>query len=44
LETAQAWIPSRDSSILDLILNTLGGGMGGLILLWVQKRAGGKLD
>ena len=28
LETAQAWIPSRSSSMLDLLLNTLGAGIG----------------
>jgi hypothetical protein len=28
LEIAQAWIPSRDSSLLDLILNTVGAGLG----------------
>ena len=28
IEIAQVWIPSRDSSILDLILNTLGGYLG----------------
>ena len=29
LEIAQAWIPSRDSSLLDLMLNTLGAAAGG---------------
>jgi VanZ family protein len=42
IEIAQAWIPSRDSSLLDLILNTLGGGVGGVSFLWMHKRAGGK--
>jgi hypothetical protein len=28
IELAQAWIPSRSSQMLDLILNTLGGGLG----------------
>ncbi len=28
IELAQAWIPSRSSQMLDLILNTLGGGIG----------------
>jgi hypothetical protein len=28
IEVAQAWIPSRSSSLMDLVLNTLGGGGG----------------
>ncbi|MBN2627796.1 MAG: VanZ family protein [Spirochaetales bacterium] len=28
LETVQVWIPTRDSSLLDLVLNTLGGAFG----------------
>ena len=35
LEVAQAWIPSRDSSLQDLVLNTLGAGIG----VWGGKRA-----
>jgi glycopeptide antibiotics resistance protein len=31
IELAQAWIPSRSSQMLDLILNTLGGGIGVLL-------------
>ena len=31
IEIVQAWLPSRSSSMLDLILNTLGGGMGMLL-------------
>jgi hypothetical protein len=31
IETVQVWIPYRDSSMLDLILNTLGGGFGALL-------------
>jgi glycopeptide antibiotics resistance protein len=31
IELAQAWIPSRSSQMLDLILNTLGGGIGALL-------------
>jgi VanZ family protein len=34
LETVQAWIATRHSSLLDLFLNTLGGGTGA----WVFKR------
>jgi glycopeptide antibiotics resistance protein len=28
IEVAQVWIPTRDSSMLDLLLNTFGGGAG----------------
>ncbi len=40
IEIAQVWIPSRDSSLLDLILNTLGGWMGGVFFKWIQRRVG----
>ncbi len=33
IEIAQVWIPSRDSSILDLVLNSFGGLLGGLAYL-----------
>jgi VanZ family protein len=33
LEAAQAWLPGRDSSMLDLIINTLGAEIGALVLL-----------
>lgn len=26
IDVAQAWMPGRDSSLLDLLFNTLGGG------------------
>lgn len=38
IEIAQVWIPTRDSSLLDLVLNTLGGWMGVLIFGWMRKR------
>jgi len=28
IEVYQAWIPSRSSDVLDLVLNTMGGGLG----------------
>jgi glycopeptide antibiotics resistance protein len=34
IETIQAWIPTRSSSLLDLILNTLGAGIG----IWIYAR------
>lgn len=34
LEITQAWIPSRDSSLIDLIMNTLGAAAGG----WINSR------
>lgn len=36
LEVAQAWLPSRYSHLLDLVLNTLGGAMG--VCLYVKGR------
>lgn len=43
IELAQAWIPSRSSQMLDLILNTLGAGAGVLIhsagTAWRSSRA-----
>lgn len=38
IEIAQAWIPSRDSSILDLTLNTLGSGAGALLFYLTGRR------
>jgi VanZ like protein/concanavalin A-like lectin/glucanase superfamily protein len=32
IEALQAWIPSRSSDVLDLVLNTAGGGVGALLL------------
>lgn len=37
LEIVQAWIPSRDSSMLDLLLNTLGAAMGVMALSFYDK-------
>jgi VanZ family protein len=36
IETAQVWIPYRHSSMLDLILNTLGGGFGALLFQMIR--------
>ncbi|MGD9008169.1 MAG: VanZ family protein, partial [Desulfobacteraceae bacterium] len=36
IETVQVWIPFRHSSMLDLILNTLGGGFGALLFLLIR--------
>jgi len=38
IEILQVWIPSRDSSMLDLILNTLGGGAGIVLFRWGRGR------
>lgn len=38
IETGQVWMPSRNSSLLDLILNTLGGGAGGLAGYFLLRR------
>ncbi len=38
IEVAQVWIPIRDSSMLDLIMNTFGGGAGVLSFRWGRKR------
>lgn len=40
IEIAQVWIPTRDSSMLDLILNTLGGGAGVMLFRWKRKQVG----
>jgi len=37
IELAQAWIPSRSSQMLDLVLNTLGGGIGVLLHLLYRR-------
>ena len=46
IELAQAWIPSRSSSLLDLLLNVAGTGVGGAAFVAVaqplSKWAGGK--
>lgn len=36
IEIVQMWIPSRHSSMLDLILNTLGGGFGALLFAMIR--------
>jgi VanZ family protein len=36
IETAQVWIPYRHSSMLDLILNTLGGACGALLFQMIR--------
>lgn len=38
IELAQAWIPSRDSSLRDLLLNTAGAPAGTLIAIATRKR------
>ncbi len=37
LETAQVWLPGRDSSMLDLVLNTLGGAGGIYLTIRLSK-------
>jgi VanZ family protein len=39
LEVTQAWIPSRDSSLLDLLMNTAGAGLGAWVGLPVLRKA-----
>jgi len=39
IEITQAWLPSRSSSLLDLLLNTLGTLIGAMIFLLLCKRA-----
>ncbi len=39
-ETVQVWIPSRNSSALDLILNTVGSGIGVVFFNMVRGRVG----
>ena len=38
LETVQVWVPSRSSDMLDLIMNTLGGGAGAMIYAVLGSR------
>ena len=38
LETVQVWVPSRSSDMLDLIMNTLGGGAGAMIYAVMGSR------
>jgi len=38
LETVQVWVPSRSSDMLDLILNTLGGGTGAMVYAVLHSR------
>ena len=37
IEIIQVWIPSRDSSMLDLIFNTLGGWIGILLFKYIRR-------
>lgn len=43
LEILQAWIPSRDSHMRDLLLNTLGGWMGAISYRFIRKVKGQRL-
>lgn len=36
LEVVQAWIPTRSSSLWDLVLNTVGAGVGAWGVCWVD--------
>jgi glycopeptide antibiotics resistance protein len=38
IEIFQAWIPSRDSSSLDLLLNTMGGFLGVVVYCRLVRR------
>jgi len=40
IELAQAWIPTRFSTLLDLILNTIGAWIGIELLYWILKLKG----
>jgi VanZ family protein len=35
IEVLQVWIPLRDSQIMDLLMNTLGAGVGSLLFAWL---------
>lgn len=37
IEVGQIWLPTRDSSMLDLICNTAGTGMGVLVAVWLYR-------
>lgn len=39
IELTQAWIPSRDSSLHDLLLNTIGGFLGALCIEFLHRRS-----
>ena len=39
METLQAWLPTRDASLLDWATNTLGAGIGGALSAWIARRA-----
>jgi len=42
IEIVQAWLPSRSSDLLDLILNTLGGLLGAITYSYISHRKGAK--
>lgn len=44
IEIFQAWIPSRSSDILDLLLNTLGGGVGAFIVKCIRLKTARQED
>jgi hypothetical protein len=37
IELIQVYIPTRDSQMSDLIMNTIGGGIGGVFAMWTNK-------
>ena len=37
IEIGQVWLPTRDSSLLDLALNTAGSGFGALLAGWIDR-------
>ena len=40
VEIVQAWYPARDSSLLDLALNTLGMAAGAMVITgWFRRKA-----
>jgi VanZ family protein len=44
IEIAQAWIPSRNSDLLDLVFNTIGGLIGAVAYLTISNRIGTAID
>ncbi|MBS0321864.1 MAG: VanZ family protein [Proteobacteria bacterium] len=40
METAQAWLPTRDASVYDLASNTAGAALGGLGAAWLVRHPG----
>ncbi len=44
IEVTQAWIPSRNSDLLDLVFNTSGGWIGAVIYATISGRIGASYE